>query len=255
MRCDQYNEAHNLSIKVSIHTPTWGVTYVLFLWHTSVWSFQSTHLHEVWPSEASSARFVLSFNPHTYMRCDDIIESIRINLKVSIHTPTWGVTLHLLHTSVMSHVSIHTPTWGVTTFRELKWHMYLFQSTHLHEVWLCYNFYDFRSLVFQSTHLHEVWLWSSISRLYCFKFQSTHLHEVWHSLPSIHPSPSSFNPHTYMRCDIAVSGGTYRDWLVSIHTPTWGVTIIFYILRAYFWSFNPHTYMRCDTYSKKSTTC
>ena len=95
-------------------------THLHEVWPNAVFSmasaylFQSTHLHEVWQYPVEQYRLGRSFNPHTYMRCDDIIESIRINLKVSIHTPTWGVTLHLLHTSVMSHVSIHTPTWGVT---------------------------------------------------------------------------------------------------------------------------------------------
>ena len=141
--------------------------------------FQSTHLHEVWPIEYIFSRWQLSFNPHTYMRCDDIIESIRINLKVSIHTPTWGVTLHLLHTSVMSHVSIHTPTWGVTSTRGQYRGNWKFQSTHLHEVWL--NFYILRA---------------------CFsKFQSTHLHEVWHCCIIGILRKTGFNPHTYMRCD------------------------------------------------------
>ena len=54
-------------------------------------------------------------------------------------------------------------------------------------------------------------------------FQSTHLHEVWHVVPLQGDLLRSFNPHTYMRCDIKNSQIT-RD--IS--------------------GFNPHTYMRCD---------
>ena len=79
------------STHVSIHTPTWGVTYLRiaslleFLFQSThlheVWlgkghlsneddKFQSTHLHEVWPQEVRSLQQFKSFNPHTYMRCD-----------------------------------------------------------------------------------------------------------------------------------------------------------------------------------------
>ena len=69
MRCDYENERHQITNDVSIHTPTWGVTNWRFT-QTSTWRFQSTHLHEVWPFVVSLPRFVVCFNPHTYMRCD-----------------------------------------------------------------------------------------------------------------------------------------------------------------------------------------
>ena len=170
---------------------------------------------------------------------------------------------------------------------------------------------DFNPLVrFQSTHLHEVWravnkglkdicvsihtpTWG-VTNAICTvtaadKFQSTYLHEVWPSalcrFDSLH---WSFNPHTYMRCDLhlrqTVHQGMFQSthlhevWLlskrdaidltlVSIHTPTWGVTfsVVAYNIYSRFQSthlhevwrdvssrnatiagFNPHTYMRCD---------
>ena len=42
-------------------------------------------------------------------------------------------------------------------------------------------------------------------------------------LPSVLWSFHSFNPHTYMRCDL-VTQQPNRHRYVSIHTPTWGVT-------------------------------
>ena len=77
----------------------------------------------------------------------------------------------------------------------------------------------------------------------------------------------SFNPHTYMRCDFPVLLSRIANTIVSIHTPTWGVTEanaqkavaewfqsthlheVWHFMalnRRYDVGFNPHTYMRCD---------
>ena len=56
---------------------------------------------------------------------------------------------------------------------------------------------------------------------------------------------NGFNSHSSMGCDnAAASESTATD--VSIHTPTWGVTIQdqSFALRAK--CFNPHTHMGCD---------
>ena len=55
------------------------------------------------------------FNPHTHEGCDLFIISVYIKMKVSIHTPTKGVTYHDILGRGDSRVSIHTPTKGVTT--------------------------------------------------------------------------------------------------------------------------------------------
>ena len=122
---------------------------------------------------------------------------------VSIHTPTWGVTKCQMISREYQSVSIHTPTWGVTSKISLQTRRKKFQSTHLHEVWLNIGSASSKVSAFQSTHLHEVWLYRR----------------------KIQIRRSSFNPHTYMRCDIwSVTNGLYHA--VSIHTPTWGVTVI-----------------------------
>ena len=100
------------------------------------------------------------------------------------------------------------------------------------------------------------------------KFQSTHLHEVWQVENFYYEMITSFNPHTYMRCDsfklqhFMFFGGfnphTYmrcdhvkflflRVCEVSIHTPTWGVTPLTLFCLVRLLRFNPHTYMRCDS--------
>ena len=185
-----------------------------------------------------------SFNPHTYMRCDnnwikkEWIEGFQsthlheVWLKfdvlchssdVSIHTPTWGVTFtffcHLDH----SFVSIHTPTWGVTSSRCL-YHCLYPVSIHT-PTWGVTNHLATEQ-VFKSVSIHTptwgvtiTWLVSK----YFHQFQSTHLHEVWLERPETPVFIGGFNPHTYMRCD---DSDIFNNWIkkVSIHTPTWGVT-------------------------------
>ena len=124
-------------VRVSIHTPTWGVTSVgilsIALWtvsiHTPTWGvtdtlnrtniyhrkFQSTHLHEVWLMQQAWEYEKEGFNPHTYMRCDDGYKYYGRYVNVSIHTPTWGVTVNKDYYEKLLKVSIHTPTWGVTS--------------------------------------------------------------------------------------------------------------------------------------------
>ena len=128
--------AHSLLYGVSIHTPTWGVT-VDTVFPSPISRFQSTHLHEVWLLHLywfhrracfnphtymrcdsrqlhKIAAMIMSFNPHTYMRCDFPCDKLPVICIVSIHTPTWGVTMILWHLDILN----------------------TFQSTHLHEVWL-----------------------------------------------------------------------------------------------------------------------
>ena len=79
-------------MRVSIHTPTWGVTFPL------CWGNCPRH----------------SFNPHPHVGSDHKITFKTIYNNVSIHTPTWGVTWIGKQEFDDIKVSIHTPTWGVT---------------------------------------------------------------------------------------------------------------------------------------------
>ena len=143
---------------------------------------------------------------------------------VSIHTPTWGVTLQGLPRAPIGRVSIHTPTWGVTIGATPAFQFGVFQSTHLHEVWL---------LVSQR--------WCSDCRFnpHTYMRCDALLLNNWGYEKGFNPHTymrcdcltasmqrtrnSSFNPHTYMRCD-AKFMREIDNIRVSIHTPTWGVT-------------------------------
>ena len=130
MRCDTLTLTSLVLGIVSIHTPTWGVTCISPLFnkyhyvsiHTPTWGvtqsdkpfyihskwFQSTHLHEVWLLGQRPRPFRCRFNPHTYMRCDPFGFLLFLTLKVSIHTPTWGVTFWIFAISDTKSFNPHT---------------------------------------------------------------------------------------------------------------------------------------------------
>ena len=120
---------------VSIHTPTWGVTQGANALGQRP-SFNPHTYMRCDPDKPRKGKEPYSFNPHTYMRCDFMPPGLgkllwcfnphtymRCDMhtwhnanatKVSIHTPTWGVTPWYLSYLNICKVSIHTPTWGVT---------------------------------------------------------------------------------------------------------------------------------------------
>ena len=115
MRCDLEKRREMRYYGVSIHTPTWGVT--LFVWQLGFLRL-SFNPHTYMRCDTASwlmSYHHSSFNPHTYMRCDYTVQAVKNSIQVSIHTPTWGVTLHRDWWAIIIQVSIHTPTWGVTS--------------------------------------------------------------------------------------------------------------------------------------------
>ena len=179
MRCDVIATRQHLVRNVSIHTPTWGVTIricpvILFLWSFNPHTYMRCDLFAwIWGMVETS------FNPHTYMRCDNRGKTVCWYDRVSIHTPTWGVTANSMNYKINQ----------------------MFQSTHLHEVWLGFLRYSIHLIVFQSTHLHEVWPawkaatgWSTCFNPHTYMRCDRFFCEM--SKPE-----RCFNPHTYMRCD------------------------------------------------------
>ena len=142
MRCDGKDRIIDDVQFVSIHTPTWGVTIKIKIIKIMK-EFQSTHLHEVWRSEGLNALGTVGFNPHTYMRCD-IKFLIATLLIVSFNPHTYMRCDECEAERIaLEKVSIHTPTWGVTPVTWNISKLSLFQSTHLHEVWLVRAYTDF----------------------------------------------------------------------------------------------------------------
>ena len=119
-----------------------------------------------------------------------------------------------------------------------------FQSTHLHEVWL-------RDVILHkkgNVSIHTP-TWGVTPKVKCtLDLSEVSIHtptwgvtflreyEAWLRQVSIHTPTwgvtktlsntwiiNSFNPHTYMRCDLR-GRRQQGDRHVSIHTPTWGVT-------------------------------
>ena len=77
---------------------------------------------------------------------------------------------------------------------------------------------------------------------------SIHIHprRVWRNRPPRLDAIRCFNPHTHAGCDSSRFGHIHC-FIVSIHTPTQGVTQIFKPRNGSFYSFNPHTHAGCDS--------
>ena len=101
----------------------------------------------------------------------------------------------------INFVSIHTPTQGVTPFQG-ETSIFILVSIHTPTQGVTHYTYPY------STSL---------------KFQSTHPRRVWQSRDGYQGDNEGFNPHTHAGCDTN-SPDIGTDGLVSIHTPTQGVT-------------------------------
>ena len=218
-----------------------------FLWFCR---FQSTHPRRVWPQEMWSGCTSSGFNPHTHEGCDFVMPRNRYLLsmfqsthprrvwrydpdsygqlcKVSIHTPTKGVTSHLVNSGLPEEVSIHTPTKGVTL--ERKYIAYL-NKVSIHTPTKGVTLSLFVSIFLLNCfnpHTHEGCdRISPMVRYDTWGFQSTHPRRVWLSMASFVALTSIVSIHTPTK---GVTRRRWRWWCrkeVSIHTPTKGVTAI-----------------------------
>ena len=88
------------SMLVSIHTPTWGVTNDMYVSSKQMKFTSQTPKRGLTQHRCTMLPF-LCFNPHSHMGSDfGIPTNFKGGFDVSIHTPTWGVTLHNI--SIMS---------------------------------------------------------------------------------------------------------------------------------------------------------
>ncbi len=71
---------------------------------------------------ADTAATKRDFNPHSHAGSDAGAFCLPKNTKISIHTPTQGVTSDTSRDCYCRNISIHTPTQGVTSSRSIKMH-------------------------------------------------------------------------------------------------------------------------------------
>ena len=163
---------------VSIHTPTQGVTQDMSL-PLLLPMFQSTHPRRVWLYLAGEIPDEVSFNPHTHAGCDCYEDPNQRCGRVSIHTPTQGVTEYLRHLETINEFQSTHPrrVWRLAAryFRRPS----LFQSTHPRRVWpyLAYSSHTFSSF---NPHTHAGCDKDTSCYIYMpHGFQSTHPRRVW----------------------------------------------------------------------------
>ena len=179
---------------VSIHTPTQGVTF-LYICNVFRICF-NPHTHAGCDNPLPRLTRVHNrFNPHTHAGCDSRSIIKITESKVSIHTPTQGVTMENQMLIQLFSVSIHTPTQGVTG-RAARAASQEGFNPHTHAG--C----DFCNL-------------PSLQLPNCF---NPHTHAGCDRiLVSQLGSTSSFNPHTHAGCDLLYTLGIVDRWFQSTH--------------------------------------
>ena len=146
---------------------------------------------------------------------------------------------------VVEGVSIHTPTQGVTPRRNPAHRHTDRFNPHTHAGCDAMSFPETHSPVCFNPHTHAGCDFSSIFCEFHGMFQSTHPRRVWQSLMYCPCFFQGFNPHTHAGCDY-IKVFQLRQYNVSIHTPTQGVTCTHICQRWFQLGFNPHTHAGCD---------
>ena len=153
-----------IKVNVSIHTPTKGVTANAIGSLSFPFGF-NPHTHEGWDITIRSwITWILRFNPHTHEGCDFkfLIKGMAL-LCFNPHTHEGCDTDERFYQAVIK-VSIHTPTKGVTDKAFSSVSLHKFQSTHPRRVWLSFTTLICLLLMFQSTHPRRVWLITIFNR-------------------------------------------------------------------------------------------
>ena len=235
----------SLGFFVSIHTPTQGVTYCRdMIKHKRL--FQSTHPRRVWPYNSTPSTsgvslqsthprrvwrlirpiliLIVSFNPHTHAGCD-LWTYYYLWLWCCFNPHTHAGCDKTNQTSIdINRVSIHTPTQGVTLAGNAIGASSQFQSTHPRRVW--HWLLPVVGLINQcfNPHTHAGCDLRLVHRCLTLNSFNPHTHAGCDRFCSILKlNRYCFNPHTHAGCDKFLCEHC-RKGLVSIHTPTQGVT-------------------------------
>ena len=167
----------------------------------------------------------MSFNPHTHAGCDSRCSYEKTDSDCfNPHTHAGCDTLPTMSSVWLISFNPHTHAGCDSNRFKAQCRLTVFQSTHPRRVWLmitpCCVIYS----SFQSTHPRRVWhvIQQTIWKKY--QFQSTHPRRVWPAVPAAGHLYAGFNPHTHAGCDHRQGLPPVKN-MVSIHTPTQGVTL------------------------------
>ena len=168
-------------LQCSRQRPEFQSTHPRRVWRTggvhtaSCTAFQSTHPRRVWHSFTFCLEVAIGFQS-THPR--------RVWLNGN-----W-------RTIADSRVSIHTPTKGVTLNKRIHHNVDWFQSTHPRRVWLDNKGTNETKGEFQSTHPRRVWPKTGRKGSMDILFQSTHPRRVWHQYANLLQKHNWVSIHT-----------------------------------------------------------
>ena len=192
--------------------------------------FQSTHPRRVWHNFYFLLSLCTCFNPHTHAGCDSGRRAMRdAGSGFNPHTHAGCDKNQHLYLIPQICFNPHTHA-GCDYYQCFDLHIRMFQSTHPRRVWPWSIFYNTRVIGFNphthagcdSFHLRS----SQRPRM----FQSTHPRRVWHFGSKQFFRAQVVSIHTPTQGVTWSVSCAFMDKEVSIHTPTQGVTRVCFSL-------------------------
>ena len=219
-----------LSLKYSCFVPRYfnphsheGSDRNTHLWKLRWLEFQSTLPRREWHANIGVKSILKYFNPHSHEGSDrkvGLIISVLANFNPHSHE---GSDCRFFLPIDLPKISIHTPTKGVTDLIDQFFKLPLFQSTLPRREWLV-RIDGFLKWDDFNPHSHEGSDYTGTSPMFAYcGFQSTLPRREWHDCSSLLIQAWDFNPHSHEGSDWIVAKASVFD-SISIHTPTKGVT-------------------------------
>ena len=150
-----------------------------------------------------------NFNPYSHKGSDIFDQLGGLSFKISIHTPTRGVTAIIVPLSFCADISIHTPTRGVTEATRRLGQFY-FISIHTPTRGVTYGApgQERQEKKFQSTLPQGEWPFVSFSVRLWLHYFNPHSHKGSdRTLKCSQPDLENFNPHSHKGSDLTFRRG------------------------------------------------
>ena len=236
-----------LRISMSFNPHTHEGCDIYLRYYDALWEFQSTHPRRVWQYFFTRHINKSSVSIHTPTKGVTLCMAIgEVHLMFQSTHPrrVWLLARYMLRSRSTFQSTHPRRVWHCN--RCSAFNVRVFQSTHPRRVWPVQALRQATALQFQSTHPRRVWLGKDGLYMAAYEFQSTHPRRVWRIwfiqsiyYPSFNPHTHEgcdcssmtkqtliigFNPHTHEGCD-SLPSASLPERVVSIHTPTKGVTL------------------------------
>ena len=148
---------------------------------------------------------------------------MRCGCRISTHTSLWDVTCVRWKQRICDKISTHTSLWDVTMYRIITSFWFVFQLTHLYEMWQRRKTCCGTCSISTHTPLWDVTTYHAPLCPFPFNFNSHISMRCDISKKVGRIQKKNFNSHISMRCDLIYYHKAHGN-SISTHTSLWDVT-------------------------------